>query len=87
MNRIEIIQMHIDKYGYKSYLEIGVQGGDCFRAINCETKVGVDPDTGSAATIHKTSDEFFARNNDMWEKEMFDCIFIDVLHHADQVER
>ena len=82
MNRIKIIQMHINKYGYKSYLEIGVQAGNCFREIKCENKVGVDPDTGSAATIHKTSDEFFAEN-----KEKFDCIFIDGLHHADQVEK
>jgi predicted O-methyltransferase YrrM len=37
--------------------------------------VGVDPDTTSAATIHKTSDEFFLLN-----KENFDIIFIDGLH-------
>jgi hypothetical protein len=82
MNRISIIQAYIDKYGYKNYLEIGVQTGHCFRAIQCENKTGVDPDPSSAATIHKTSDEFFATN-----KEKFDCIFIDGLHHADQVEK
>ena len=80
MNRIQIIQAHINKYGYKNYLEIGVQAGHCFRAIQCENKVGVDPDTGSAATIHETSDKFFETN-----KSKFDCIFIDGLHHADQV--
>lgn len=82
MNRIQIIQMHIDKYGYKNYLEIGVQAGHCFREIKCENKTGVDPDTGSAATIYKTSDEFFDQNDDG-----FDLIFIDGLHHADQVYR
>lgn len=82
MNRITIIQSYIDKYGYTSYLEIGVQAGHCFRAIKCATKVGVDPDTTSAATVHKTSDEFFAGNT-----EKFGCIFIDGLHHADQVEK
>lgn len=80
MNRIEIIQKYIYKYKYASYLEIGVQAGHCFRAIHCNYKVGVDPDNTSAATIHKTSDEFFANN-----KEKFDIIFIDGLHHADQV--
>lgn len=95
MNRIQIIQKYIDKYGYKSYLEIGVQAGHCFAAINCEIKVGVDPDTASAATIHKTSDEFFQiLNTDYtWlfqgakEKPKFDIIFIDGLHHAEQVEK
>lgn len=80
MNRIDIIQKYIYKNKYTSYLEIGVQAGHCFRAIHCNYKVGVDPDTTSAATIHKTSDEFFASN-----KEKFDIIFIDGLHHADQV--
>lgn len=80
MNRISIIQSFIDKYKYKNYLEIGVQAGHCFRAIECEKKTGVDPDPSSAATIHKTSDEFFAKN-----KEKFDCVFIDGLHVSDQV--
>lgn len=82
MNRVSIIQSLIDKNNYKNYLEIGVQGGDCFRAIKCQNKTGVDPDPASAATVHKTSDEFFKKN-----KEKFDIIFVDGLHHADQVEK
>jgi len=82
MNRIEIIQSYINKYGYKNYLEIGVQAGHCFRAIQCANKTGVDPDPTSAATIHKTSDEFFASLKDITR---YDCIFIDGLHHSDQV--
>lgn len=81
MNRIEIINGLIAKNNYKSYLEIGVQAGHCFKAIVCENKIGVDPDKGSAATIHKTSTDFFKKN-----KKEFDIIFIDGLHHADQVE-
>ena len=80
MNRITILQSLIDKNNYKSYLEIGVQAGHVLSAIKCPVKVGVDPDTASAATIHNTSDGFFANN-----KEQFDIIFIDGLHHADQV--
>jgi len=82
MNRIEIINGLIQKNNYKRYLEIGVRGGDCFNNINCENKVGVDPDKGSAATIFNTSDEFFKSF-----KGKFDIIFIDGLHHADQVEK
>lgn len=80
MNRIEIINGLIKKNGYKSYLEIGVQAGHCFRAIECNNKIGVDPDQSSAATIHKYSDDFFKDN-----KKKFDIIFIDGLHHSDQV--
>lgn len=82
MNRIKIIQSYIDKLQAKKYLEIGVQGGHCFTEIKCETKVGVDPDENSRATVFKTSDDFFAEN-----KEKFDVIFIDGLHHADTVYR
>lgn len=80
MNRIEIIQSLIDKKNYKTYLEIGVRDGSCFDVIKCESKVGVDPDTASKATIFKTSDDFFALNN-----HKFDIVFIDGLHHSDQV--
>lgn len=80
MNRIKIINALIKKNNYKSYLEIGVQAGDCFREIKCAKKVGVDPDPASAATVHMTSDEYFEKN-----KSKFDIIFIDGLHHSDQV--
>lgn len=80
MNRIEIINSLISKNNYKSYLELGVQAGDCFRQINCDKKVGVDPDKASAATEHLTSDDYFDQLD-----EKFDIIFIDGLHHADQV--
>lgn len=79
MNRIEIINGLITKNNYKSYLEIGVQGGHCYELITCKNKIGVDPDRSSAATIHKTSDDFFKDN-----KELFDIIFIDGLHHSEQ---
>jgi predicted O-methyltransferase YrrM len=80
MNRIDIINGLIKKNGYKYYLEIGVQNGHCFSQIEAQKKTGVDPDKSSAATVHKTSDEFFKAN-----KYKFDIIFIDGLHHADQV--
>lgn len=44
--------------------------------------IGVDPDRNSQADCIMTSDRFFEIN-----KKKFDIVFIDGLHHADQVER
>ena len=82
MTRTDIIQLLIDKIKAKSYLEIGVSGGENFQTIRCENKVGVDPELTSPATIFLTSDQFFKQN-----KDTFDVIFVDGLHHADQVLR
>lgn len=82
MNRLDILQYLINKINAKKYLEIGVQGGYVFDNILCEYKVGVDPDVNSKATIYSTSDDFFKKN-----LEKFDIIFIDGLHHDDQVYR
>lgn len=83
MHHTELLNALVKKFNYQSYLEIGVQDGKNFAAINCPLKVGVDPDPTSKATIHATSDEFF----DGWKGQNFDLIFIDGLHHADQVEK
>lgn len=80
MTRTEIINHLIKKNNYTTYLEIGVQNGRNLHAVECKHKVGVDPDLNSKATIHVTSDEFFASN-----KQKFDIIFIDGLHEAEQV--
>jgi hypothetical protein len=82
MNRIDIIQALINKNNYKSYLEIGVRDGSCFNAIQCERKEGVDPDPTSAATYLAGSDYFFENSI-----QMFDIIFIDGLHHSEQVSK
>jgi len=82
MRRTDIIQSLIDKIGAKKYLEVGVSAGENFREIKCDNKVGVDPEPNTPATIHVTSDDFFKSN-----QEKFDVIFIDGLHHADQVYR
>lgn len=82
MIRIQIINSIIKKIKAKSYLEIGIDSGDVFRSILCKHKVAVDPVWSTPATHHLTSDDFFIKN-----KETFDIIFIDGLHHADQVEK
>jgi hypothetical protein len=80
MPRTDIINLLIKKINAKKYLEIGISDGINFSKINCDYKVGVDPEPISPATIHLTSDDFFKQN-----QEKFDVIFIDGLHHADQV--
>ena len=79
-DRIEIIQNIINLKNYKSYLEIGTFKDELFKPIKCERKIGVDPVSGG--NVRKTSDEFFLEN-----KQKFDLIFIDGLHHYDQVKK
>lgn len=82
MDRLDIIKYLIKKINAKKFLEIGVHQGYIIDNIDCEYKVGVDPNVNTRATIFKTSDEFFETNS-----ENFDVIFIDGLHHSDQVFR
>lgn len=78
-SRMTIVQGIIDQKNYKSYLEIGTFDDELFSVVRCETKVGVDPFSGG--THRMTSDDFFLKNDNK-----FDCIFIDGLHHYDQVK-
>lgn len=80
-SRSNLINYLIGLYGYKSYLEIGVNDGVNFERVGCAYKVGVDPsDNYDKITFNITSDEFFAQN-----KDTFDIIFIDGLHLSEQV--
>lgn len=82
LSRADIINAFIRKCNYSSYLEIGVESGYNMAQIKSADKTGVDPDVNSKATLHQTSDEFFATN-----KRKFDLIFIDGLHEDWQVEK
>lgn len=82
MDRIQIINSIISTLGFKRYLEIGVEDGDCFTNIVCDEKVGVDPEP-IVGVLGLTSDEFFAGYSGL----PFDMIFIDGLHHSEQVIR
>ena len=79
-SRLEIVQNIIEKKKYKSYLEIGTFDDELFSFIKCEKKIGVDPYSGGTHRMY--SDDFFIAND-----EKFDCIFIDGLHHYDQVKK
>ena len=79
--RYDIINSLIDKFNYKSYLEIGIWTLKCFKAVRCQLKHSVDPMV-KKATFNITSDVFFANRN-----IKYDLIFIDGLHTAKQVKR
>jgi hypothetical protein len=78
--RIKIIQEIIEYKKYNNYLEIGCDNDDLFSKIKINSKIGVDPVSGG--TMRMTSDDFFKKNDDT-----FDIIFIDGLHHYDQVKK
>ena len=80
MKRTDIINEIIEKFNYKSYLEIGVCNPNRnFNKIDVKIKIGVDPDPSSNANYVMTSDDFFKIN-----KKKFDLIFIDGLHIKNQ---
>lgn len=87
MHRSEIINHFITKYNFINYLEIGVFHGDCITKVIAQHKDGVDP--GAEGIVHPevnypiTSDEFFELIKDHDIK--YDIVFIDGLHHSDQV--
>ena len=78
ITRNQIIQYFVKQHTYKTYLEIGCADNKTFDHVTCPFKIGVDPVRGG--NIRLTSNEFFKFNT-----QKFDLIFIDGLHHYDQV--
>jgi hypothetical protein len=81
------------KLSAQTYLEIGVDKGLTFTAINVPERTAVDPEfrfdttplTNDKTHFHQqSSDQFFAMNEALGA---FDLIFIDGLHHFEQVVR
>jgi hypothetical protein len=89
MTRTEVINYLIEKYNFKSYLEIGVQYPDSnYKKINVETKVGVEPfplvDMRGLGVMEVDSDKFF---DSIAKDKTFDIVFIDGLHTREQCLR
>lgn len=91
MNRIEFLNRLIEFCRYRNYLEIGVAGGNCFAAVKAALKVGIDPDrvvrelnVPGGLLFCAPSDAFFAT---LQARNFFDLVFIDGLHHHEQVYR
>lgn len=85
-NRTDLLNHLINRYGLKSYLEIGVQNpAQNFDKIDCKQKFGVDPNENSGATFIDTSDNFFEFIYPVMSP--IDLVFIDGMHEAEQVKR
>lgn len=85
-NHTDLLNYIAAKTNARHYLEIGVFNPDHnFNKIDVMHKLGVDPDPNAKATVCKTSDEFFDIAKQFGDK--FDIIWIDGLHHADQVKK
>jgi hypothetical protein len=83
MKRWDIINEIIKKFNYKSYLEVGTQDPKSnFDKIDIQHKISIDPFPMGEVTFVGTSDEYFESITD---DVKFDIIFIDGLHHNDQV--
>ena len=74
----QIINHLITKFQFENYLEIGCAANRNFTAIRVKNKVGVDPVSGGTHRMY--ANEFFLKNT-----IIFDLIFIDGLHHKEQV--
>lgn len=80
-HRKDLINFFIERFDYKSYLEIGVKSQTkTFDHIRCDNKIGVDPN--GCTTYKMPSDEFFRTisNDAQW-----DIIFVDGYHEKAQV--
>jgi len=85
MNHTNLLNHLAAKHDLRSYFEIGIQNpANNFNKINCDYKNGVDPEVSSFKIFKGTSDSFFEK---FGAGTKFDLIFIDGLHHSDQVER
>jgi hypothetical protein len=79
-DRATVVKTLVSLHESPTYLEIGCAENLLFDQVAAARKVGVDPARGG--THRMTSDAFFAANQDR-----FDVVFIDGLHHYQQVRR
>lgn len=88
-NHTELLNYLIKKHNLKSYLEIGLGNLVNFISIECEDKVGIDPDEKICGTTEKGVAILRTTSNIFFDVNIcnYDLIFIDGLHHADQVKR
>lgn len=93
MFRYDIINRFIlQRFGRNcNYLEIGLSGSACYNKILSNNKMSIDPNPECSATYTLPSDIFFNKLRlgelNIEKDSMWDIIFIDGLHTADQVYR
>jgi hypothetical protein len=89
--RYDLINFLNKRFKFNNYLEIGVNDGYCIRRIEIPNKDGVDPQHSAETNgnfvpeinFQMTSDEFFQNH----VNTKYDVIFIDGLHHSEQVDK
>jgi SAM-dependent methyltransferase len=81
-----LINYYLQKTKTKNYLEIGLHTGFTFSQINADIKDSIDPLPDLNAKYKMTSDDFFT-NVAPTLNYKYDVIFIDGLHHSDQVDK
>ena len=86
MNKVILINHYLSKKEFKKYLEIGVHKGHSYSGVDAIIKDSVDPDENSPAIYHLTSDNFFETIGPTLGYK-YDVIFIDGLHHTEQVDK
>lgn len=89
-NHTDLLNFIANKIEAETYLEVGVCNLDHnYNHIKVDEKVGVDPDPLAKAPFECNSDFFFAHIHQLIETDSisFDLIFIDGLHHAEQVRK
>ena len=88
VKRFDLLNHLIDTYKFEDYLEIGIFSGECIRNVKAKNKDGVDPGYERILVPEVNfpidSDRYFEFLD---EDKKYDLIFIDGLHHADQVKR
>lgn len=82
-DKASILNLIIQKRGFSSYLEIGVDQHFNFDQIQADFKESIDPNPEANPTYEMTSDEFFEGGHGGF----YDLIFIDGLHYGEQVYR
>ena len=99
MNRLDVLQVIVDKIQAETYLEIGVNRGQVISHLRCPRKIGVDPAfqfgrrlklqrlLGQVrfTTVKATSDAFFADRAAALLPRGVDVVFVDGLHTCQQV--
>lgn len=101
MNRLDVLNMIIKEKNAKTYLEIGVQTGMIISKVQCQRKIGVDPEflfsfplkvkrllgISKFETYEYTSDDFFAQHAKKVLKDGIDVALVDGLHTYEQSKR
>ena len=93
VQRSAVMQGMLDLFEAPRYLEIGVDQGETFHALDAASKVAVDPafkflpppNTDAVQYFPVTSDEFFASH--LEAHRTFDVAYLDGLHTFEQTLR